>query len=63
VSTLPHLNAWQPRFEAEGVDVKAAIERGQMTASMKLEDLYDQRVARKDGVATLSSSWRRGRFV
>ena len=110
VSTLTHWNAWRPRLEAEGVDVEAARERGQMTvfdaeellssfmrdgmphpptflglaadivgqvragghyprvrwwgemvnvlwergnvaASMKLEDLFDQYVAKKDGVA------------
>ena len=110
LSTLPHWNAWRPRFEAEGVDVEAARQRGQMTvldaeelltrfmrdemphppiflglvadvvrdaraggryrtvrlwgemvnvlwergnvaASMKLEDLFDQYVAKKDGVA------------
>jgi MEDS: MEthanogen/methylotroph, DcmR Sensory domain len=109
-STLTHWNAWRPRLEAQGVDVEAARERGQMTvldaeellarfmrdgmpdpptflglaadivgqaraggryprvrwwgemvnvlwergnvaASMKLEDLFDQYVAKKDGVA------------
>jgi hypothetical protein len=112
VSTGPHWNAWRPRFEALGVDVDAARQRGQMTvldaeellsrfmrdgmphpptflglvtdavrqarvggryptvrlwgemvnvlwergnvaASMKLEDLYDQHVAKKQGVATM----------
>lgn len=109
-ATLTHWNAWRPLLEAEGVDVEAARERGQMTvfdaeellsrfmrdgmphpptflglaadvvrqaraggryprvrwwgemvnvlwergnvaASMKLEDLFDQYVAKKDGVA------------
>jgi hypothetical protein len=109
-STLPHWNSWRPLLEAQGVDVDAARERGQMTvmdaeellsrfmrdgmpdpptflglaadvvrqaraggryprvrwwgemvnvlwergnvaASMKLEDLFDQYVAKKDGVA------------
>ena len=109
-STVSHWNAWRPRLEAEGVDVAAALERGQITildaeellsrfmrdgmpdpptflglaadivgqaraggryprvrwwgemvnvlwehgnvaASMKLEDLFDQYVAKKDGVA------------
>jgi len=109
-STLTHWNAWRTRLEAQGVDVEAARERGQMTvldaeellsrfmrdgmphpptflglaadivgqaraggryprvrwwgemvnvlwergnvaASMKLEDLFDQYVAKKDGVA------------
>jgi hypothetical protein len=109
-STLPHWNAWRPRFEAQGVDVEAARRRGQMTvldaeellsrfmrdgmpdpptflglaadivgqaraggryprvrwwgemvnvlwergnvaASMNLEDLFDEYVAKKDGVA------------
>jgi hypothetical protein len=112
LSTLPHWNAWRPRFEAEGVDVEAARQRGQMTvldaeevltrfmrdgmphaptflglvvdlvrdaraggryrtvrlwgemvnvlwergnvaASMKVEELYDQFVAKKLGVATV----------
>src|SRR5262249_9773176 len=112
VSTRPHWNAWRPRFEAQGVDVEAARQRGQLTvldaeellsrfmregmphpptflglvtdvvqkarvggrypavrlwgemvnvlwergnvaASMKLEDLYDQYVAKKQGVATM----------
>ena len=111
-STLPHWNAWRPRFEAQGVDVEAAHERGQMTvidadeflsrfmrdgmpdpptflglvehhvaqarageryprvrlwgemvnilwergnvaASMKLEELYDEHVGKKHGVATM----------
>ena len=30
-STLTHWNAWRPRLEAQGVDVEAAQERGQMT--------------------------------
>ena len=110
VSTLPHWNGFGARLEAEGVDVEAAQERGQLTvvdadellprfmrdampdppvfrrvfgdvlgqtrakgshqevrvwgemvnvlwergnvtASMKLEDLFDQYVAKKDGVA------------
>ena len=109
-ATLTHWNAWRTRLEAQGVDVEAAQERGQMTvldaeqllsrfmrdgmphpptflglavdivgqaraggryprvrwwgemvnvlwergnvtASMKLEDLFDQYVAKKDGVA------------
>jgi DcmR-like sensory protein len=109
-STLTHWNAWRPRLEAQGIDVEAARERGQITvldaeellsrfmhdgmpdpptflglaadivgqaraggryprvrwwgemvnvlwergnvaASMKLEDLFDQYVAKKDGVA------------
>lgn len=109
-ATLTHWNAWRARLEAQGVDVEAAQERGQMTvldaeellsrfmrdgmpdpptflglaadivgqaraggryprvrwwgemvnvlwergnvtASMKLEDLFDQYVAKKDGVA------------
>ena len=109
-STLTHWNSWRTRLEAQGVDVEAAQERGQMTvldaeellsrfmrdgmpdpptflglaadivgqaraggryprvrwwgemvnvlwergnvtASMKLEDLFDQYVAKKDGVA------------
>ena len=109
-ATLTHWNAWRTRLEAQGVDVEAARERGQMTvldaeellsrfmrdgmphpptflglaadivgqaraggryprvrwwgemvnvlwergnvaASMKLEDLFDQYVAKKDGVA------------
>ena len=112
LSTLPHWNTWRSRFEAEGVDVAAACQRGQMTvldaeemltrfmrdgmphaptflgsvvevirdaraggryptvrlwgemvnvlwergnvaASMKLEELYDQYVAKKLGVATM----------
>jgi hypothetical protein len=112
VSTLPHWNAWRPRFWAQGVDVEAARQRGQMTvldademlsrfmrsgmphpptflglvsdvvrqarvdgryprvrlwgemvnvlwergnvaASMKLEELYDQHVGKKMGVATV----------
>src|SRR5262249_61982220 len=112
VSTLTHWNAWRPRFEAQGVDVEAARQRGQMTvldaeellsrfmrdgmpdppiflglvadvvrdaraggryrtvrlwgemvnvlwergnvaASMKLEELYDQYVAKKLGVTTV----------
>ena len=112
LSTLPHWKAWRPRFEAQGVDVKAARQRGQMTvldaeelltrfmrdgmpdppiflelvagvvrdaraggryrtvrlwgelvnvlwergnvaASMKLEELYDQYVGKKLGVATV----------
>ena len=109
-STLTHWNAWRPLLEAQGIDVEAARERGQITvldaeellsrfmrdempdpptflglaadivgqaraggryprvrwwgemvnvlwergnvaASMKLEDLFDQYVAKKDGVA------------
>ena len=109
-ATLAHWNAWRPRLEAEGVDVAAAQEHGQITvldaeellshfirdgmpdpptflglaadivgqaraggryprvrwwgemvnvlwergnvtASMNLEDLFDQYVAKKDGVA------------
>jgi hypothetical protein len=109
-ATLSHWNAWRPRLESEGVDVEAAIERGQLrvfdaeellsrfmrdgmpeptiflplaaevvgqaraggryprvrwwgemvnvlwergdvAASMKLEDLFDHYVAKKDGVA------------
>ena len=109
-ATLPHWNVWRPRLEAEGVDVEAALTRGQLTvfdaeellsrfmrdgmpdpaiflplaadvvaqaraggryprvrwwgemvnvlwerghvaASMALEDLFDQYVAKKDGVA------------
>jgi hypothetical protein len=112
LSTRPHWNAWRRLFEARGVDVDAACERGQMTildaeemltrfirdgmpdpttflglvgdlveqarvggryprvrlwgemvnilwergnvaASMKVEDLYDQYVAKKRGVATV----------
>jgi hypothetical protein len=112
LSTLPHWKAWRPRFEAQGVDVEAACERGQMTvfdaeellsrfirdgmphpptflglvgdaigraraggryprvrlwgemvnilwergnvaASMKVENLYDQHVAKKTGVSTV----------
>jgi hypothetical protein len=112
VCTLPHWNAWRQRLEAQGVDVEAARERGQMTvidadeflsrfmcngmpdpptflglatefieqaraggryprvrlwgemvnvlwergnvaASMKLEELYDQYIGKKLGVATM----------
>ncbi|MDB5809649.1 MAG: hypothetical protein JWN94_1771 [Betaproteobacteria bacterium] len=31
VPTVPHWNAFRPRLEAEGVDVKAALDRGQLT--------------------------------
>src|SRR5687768_2769967 len=31
VPTLTHWNSFRPRLEAEGVDVKAAHERGQLT--------------------------------
>src|SRR5215472_580088 len=31
VSTLTHWNEWRARLEAQGVDVEAARERGQMT--------------------------------
>src|SRR5262249_33955217 len=112
LSTLPHWNAWRRSFEAHGVDVEAARQRGQLTvldaeelltrfmrdgmpdpasflglvadvvrdaraggryrtvrlwgemvnvlwergnvaASMKLEELYDQYVAKKLGVTTV----------
>jgi len=112
LSTLSHWTAWRQRFEAQGVDVEAARQRGQMTvldaeellsrfmrdgmpdppiflalvtdvvrdaraggryrtvrlwgemvnvlwergnvaASMKLEELYDQYVAKKLGVTTV----------
>jgi hypothetical protein len=112
LSTVPHWEAWRPRLEAEGVDVEAAQERGQLTvldaeemlsrfmrdgmpdpptflglvtnlvgqahaagryprvrlwgemvnvlweqgnvaASMKVEELYEQYVGKKHGVATV----------
>jgi hypothetical protein len=39
-STLPHWNAFSPRLEAEGVDVDAARDRGQLTVIDADECLY-----------------------